>query len=186
MNQIVDDEIIPIIKPYSETHTVGQKVLVLNQDYSALSVAHVPRALSLLARGRAELLHIGVEPIRTPSCSIDRPSVIRLFEYIKRPRPRARFTRHQIFKRDGYQCQYCGKRPKELTVDHVIPLSRGGLDCWTNVASSCRACNQRKGARTPQEAHMTLLRTPSEPAVSSYLHLLGIDNRPEWQSFLAA
>lgn len=182
---IIDTDIVPILKPYGETRTVGQtNVLVLNQDYSPLSTAHVPRALSLLARGRAELLDIGVEPIRTPSCSIDRPSVIRLFEYIKRPRPKARFTRHQIFKRDGFQCQYCAKRPKELTVDHVIPLSRGGRDDFLNTVACCRPCNQRKGARTPQEAHMALLRIPAEPAVSNHLHLLGIDHRPEWAAFL--
>lgn len=158
--------------------------LVLNQDYSPLSTAYVPRALSLIDRGKAELLHAGVQPIVTPSCTLDRPSVIRLVEYIKRPRPSVRLTRQNIFKRDSHQCQYCGKRPAELTLDHVIPESRGGQYAWDNLVASCVRCNHKKRNRTPQEAGMPLLKKPSEPKISSYLHLLGVEARPEWAPFL--
>lgn len=158
--------------------------LVLNQDWSPLSTAHTPRALSLVSRGKAEVLQVGVQPIITPSCSLDRPSVIRLMEYIKRPRPQMRLTRQNIQKRDGFQCQYCAKRPAELTLDHVIPESRGGLFSWDNLVSCCRPCNKKKRNRTPEEAHMPLLRKPSEPKVSNYLHVLGISGRPEWEPYL--
>ena len=87
-------------------------VLVLNQNYEPLAVARVPRALMLVGNGKAEVLEHGVLPIWTSSCSIPRPSVIRLIDYIRRPRPHVRFTRHNVLKRDGYQCMYCGKRPK--------------------------------------------------------------------------
>jgi 5-methylcytosine-specific restriction endonuclease McrA len=159
-------------------------VLVLNQNYEPLAVARVPRALTLIGDGKAEVVEHGILPIWTPSCSIPRPSVIRLINYIKRPRPHVRFTRQNVFKRDGYRCMYCGKRPKQLTIDHVLPQSRGGTDAWENVVASCRSCNHRKGARTPEEARMPLKRTPVEPRISSYLHLLGIDTRPEWVPFL--
>ena len=159
-------------------------VLVLNQNYEPLAVARVPRALMLVGAGKAEVIEHGVLPIWTPSCSIPRPSVIRLIDYIRRPRPHVRFTRHNVLKRDGYQCMYCGKRPKELTIDHVLPQSRGGPDAWDNVVTCCRPCNHRKGARTPEEARMPLHRRPFEPRITSYLHLLGLDTRPEWIPFL--
>lgn len=161
-------------------------VLVLNQDWSPLATARVPRALALIDRGKAEVLHHGVEPIMTPSCVFERPSVIRLVNYVKRPRPKVRFTRHNVFKRDLHVCQYCGTRPKELTIDHVIPLSRGGADSWTNVVACCRKCNHKKGARTPDEARMTLLHKPLEPTLAGYLHLLGVGSEPEWAAFLPA
>lgn len=161
-------------------------VLVLNQDWQPLALAKIPRALSLIQKGKAEILEQGVLPIVTPTCLLDRPSVIRLVNFVKRPRPRVRFTRQNVFKRDGYQCMYCGSRPRQLTLDHVLPLSRGGADAWDNVVACCQKCNHKKGARTPEEAHMVLKRIPAEPRISSYLHLLGVDTRPEWEPFLPA
>jgi 5-methylcytosine-specific restriction endonuclease McrA len=161
-------------------------VLFLNQDWQPLAVARVPRALVLIGRGKAEALLNGVAPVQTPSCTFDRPAVIRLLNFVKRPRPRVRYTRQNIFKRDGHQCQYCGGRPKELTVDHVLPLSRGGRDWWDNVVAACTRCNHKKAARTPEEAHMVLKTNPAEPRLSSYLHLIGADTRPEWLPFLPA
>lgn len=159
-------------------------VLVLNQDYAVLAVARVPRALALIGRGRAELLEVGVQPVQTPSCTFDRPAVIRLVNFVKRPRPRVRYSRFEIFKRDGHECQYCGSRPKELTIDHVLPTSRGGTDTWDNTVASCSPCNRKKGARTPAEARMTLRSKPIEPRLTGYLHLTGAEMRPEWQPFL--
>lgn len=160
-------------------------VLVLNQDYAVLAVARVPRALSLIARNKAEVLEHGVLPIMTPTCSIPRPAVIRLVNYVRRPRPRLRFSRQNVFKRDNFTCQYCGThKPKTLTLDHVMPVSRGGCDTWDNVVACCRPCNQRKRDRTPQEARMTLMRQPYEPRVSDYLHLVGAERPAEWLPFL--
>lgn len=159
-------------------------VLVLNQDWQALAVAREPRALALIQRGKAEPLAFGVAPIQTPSCSIPRPAVIRLVNFVKRPRPRVRFTRHNVFLRDNHECAYCGKSMRSLTIDHVMPLSRGGRDEWTNVVASCFSCNHRKGPRTPQEAHMPLRHAPFEPKVGGWLHLIGVTPAPEWLPFL--
>lgn len=160
-------------------------VLVLNQTYEPLAVAREPRALALIGRGKAECLHLDPYPILTSSESIPRPSVIRLIEFVKRPRPKVRFSRHNVFKRDGHECQYCGKSPKVLTIDHIMPVSRGGRDTWENVTTSCVPCNHRKGARTPAEAHMTLRHQPFEPKVG-WLHLFGVETHPEWEVFLAS
>jgi 5-methylcytosine-specific restriction endonuclease McrA len=159
-------------------------VLVLNQDYRVLAVARVPRALALIDRGKAEVLEHGVLAIQTPSCAIARPAVIRLVTYVRRPRPRVRFGRQNVFKRDGFTCQYCGMRPRDLTIDHILLVSRGGKDVWENVTTSCRDCNRRKGARTPAEARMSLRCAPFEPRITSFLHLTAGMDRPEWAPFL--
>jgi 5-methylcytosine-specific restriction endonuclease McrA len=161
-------------------------VLVLNQNWEVLAVARVPRALALIDRGKAEILETGVLPVITSSCSFDRPAVIRLINFVKRPRPRVRFGRQNVFTRDLYTCQYCGSRPQDLTIDHVVPISRGGQDTWENVVAGCRSCNHRKGARTPDEARMQLRRKPVEPRLASYPHVLGIEARREWLPFLTS
>jgi len=180
---VLEEDNVPIVQP-GLPPVSGRNVLVLNQDWSPLSVAKMPRALTLVSDGKAEVLEHGVAPIVTPTCSLDRPSVIRLMNYVKRPRPHVRYTRINLFKRDGFQCMYCGKRPRNLTVDHVLPLSRGGKDTWDNTVAACVVCNHKKAAHTPEEAKMPLKRIPYEPKLSSYLHLIGVDVRPEWQPFL--
>lgn len=161
-------------------------VLVLNQTWEPLAVARIGRALSLLDGGRAEAIEHYMEPIRTSSCMIPRPCVIRLVNFIKRPRPRVRYTRQNVFKRDDFQCQFCGTRPRELTIDHVMPTSRGGADWWDNAVSACVKCNRKKGARTPEEAHMPLKQKPVEPRMTGYLHLFNSDTQPEWIPFMPA
>lgn len=181
-----ETEAVPIIEPRgNEKRAAGpNRVLVLNQNYEPLAIARVLRALVMIDKGRAEVLEHGVLPILTSSCSIPRPSVVRLVNMVKRPRPKVSFTRQNVFKRDGHQCMYCGKHPRELTIDHVIPTSKGGQDTWENTVTSCTPCNRRKGARTPEEARMPLKCHPYEPRLSSYLHLIGADIKPEWAPFL--
>src|SRR5665811_496840 len=105
-------------------------VLVLNQNYEPLNVCSVRRALVLVLGGKAELLEAGRGLISSATRAFPSPSVIRLMHLIKRPRPRVKLTRREIFLRDGYTCQYCGARSSGLTIDHVIPRSRGGLHTW--------------------------------------------------------
>src|SRR5712692_3623525 len=154
------------------------QVLVLNQDYAPLQVAAVRRAFVLVDRGKAEVLELSDVPIRTPVAEYPRPSVIRLTSYVKLPRPRPKLTRRTIFARDRGECLYCGKRARELTLDHVVPRHRGGRDTWDNLASACRPCNHRKGGRTPLEARMQLRRIPFEPAIDARLQWL---DRPDLQ-----
>jgi 5-methylcytosine-specific restriction endonuclease McrA len=162
----------------------NSSVLVLNQNYQPLNICRARRAIVLTLRGKAEVLETDSREIRSPSCSFPLPSVIRLGYLIKRPRPQRKLTRREVFLRDHYTCQYCGKETRELTLDHVIPRHLGGEHSWDNVVSACKACNYRKAGRTPKEAGMRLTRQPSAPAPTSYYIVYPPQNHPEWQKYL--
>ena len=164
---------------------VDSSVLVLNQNYEPLNVCNARRAVVLLNRGKAEVLEHGFGAIRSPSHSLPLPSVIRLVYLIKRPRPKVKLTRREIFVRDRYTCVYCGKQTKDLTLDHVMPRHRGGKHTWENLVSACKACNHRKASRTPAEAHMHLLRMPVAPRGNSYFMFYQyLQNQYEWRKFI--
>ena len=143
-------------------------VLVLNQNYEPLNVCNLPRAFRLVFGEKAEVIEYDHQVIRTPRTEYRAPSVIRLQYQIRRPRPRVKLSRREIFARDRHTCQYCGIRTRDLTLDHVMPRHRGGRHTWDNLVSACHACNHRKGGRTPDEARMLLRRQPSEPRATSY------------------
>jgi len=160
-------------------------VLVLNQNYEPLNVCNTRRAFVLVDRGKAEVLEHNEGFIRSALHAFPRPSVIRLIYMIRRPRPQMRLTRREVFVRDRYTCQYCGKQTRDLTIDHVVPRHRGGRHTWDNLASACRHCNHRKAGRTPGEAHMTLLKEPRRPPASSYYvfyHYL--EAQSDWRKFI--
>lgn len=143
-------------------------VLVLNQNYEPLNVCTIKRAIVLVFNRKAEILEAGSETVRSATRVYDAPSVIRLHRFIKRPRVRVKLTRREIFMRDNFTCQYCGSAGGDLTVDHVLPRSRGGPHTWDNVVTACRACNHRKGGKTIQEARLRLTYEPREPSASQY------------------
>lgn len=164
---------------------INSAVLVLNQNYEPLNVCNARRAFVLIGRGKAEVLEHGEGGIRTPNDIYPLPSVIRMIYMIKRPRPKMRLSRREVFSRDRYTCQYCGRQTRELTLDHVIPRHRNGLHEWENLAAACKACNHRKAGRTPQEAQMRLLREPFTPRVTSYYVVYRyLDGQGEWRKFL--
>lgn len=167
---------------------VNISVLVLNENYEPLNVCSARRAVVLIDRGKAEVLERNDGTVlRTPSQLIPVPSVIRLVYLIRRPRPQRKLTRRELFLRDKYRCQYCGKETKDLTVDHVTPRQRGGKHVWENLVSACKQCNHRKAARTPEEARMLLLSKPEAPKTSSY-HIVYqyIHTHDEWRKFIPA
>jgi 5-methylcytosine-specific restriction endonuclease McrA len=143
-------------------------VLVLNQNFEPLNVCNVRRALVLVLCGKAEVLELNHQIVHSPTLTVHCPSVIRLAHLIKRPRPRARLSRREIFIRDNYTCQYCGTRTRDLTLDHVIPRSKGGPHTWENLVSACKACNHRKGGKNLWETKMHLARPPREPRTNIY------------------
>ncbi|MQF48845.1 HNH endonuclease [SAR202 cluster bacterium AC-647-N09_OGT_505m] len=147
---------------------ISAPVLLLNQNYQPLNVCSVRRAVVLLDIGKAELLEYGLGQIHTPSHAIPIPSVIRLMYLIKRPLLQRRLSRKEVFLRDNYSCQYCGRETKQLTLDHVMPRSRDGAHSWENVVSACISCNHRKAGRTPQEAGMHLSGEVRQPRVNPY------------------
>jgi 5-methylcytosine-specific restriction endonuclease McrA len=173
-----------------EPHPRGvhtRPVLVLNQNYEPLNVCTVRRAMLLVFCDKAEVLEVYNSALLSPSRSFIAPSVIRLIYMIKRPRPRVKLTRREIFLRDEHTCQYCGVRGNDLTIDHVIPRSRGGPHTWENLVSACRACNHRKGGKTVQESRMRLRREPFEPRAGVYYTIqrrLNSAANDGWEKFI--
>jgi 5-methylcytosine-specific restriction endonuclease McrA len=111
--------------------------------------------------------------------------VIRLGYMIRKPRPRVRLSKREVFRRDDHSCQYCGARSGRLTIDHVVPRHRGGDHEWANLVTACPACNLRKGGRTLGEAHMALRHQPGEPRPSAmYLFGSHLPSNQEWRQFL--
>ncbi len=160
-------------------------VLVLNQNYEPLNVCNARRAFVLVDRGKAEILEHSEGALRSALHSFPIPSVIRLIYMIKRPRPQMRLTRREVFVRDRYTCQYCGKQTRDLTIDHVMPRHRGGGHTWDNLVAACRSCNHRKAGFTPQEARMAMLSEPAKPPASSYYvfyHYL--ESQEDWRKFI--
>jgi 5-methylcytosine-specific restriction endonuclease McrA len=162
-------------------------VLVLNQNYEPLNICNVKRALVLVLCGKAEVLELNHQVVHSPSMVFHCPSVIRLSHLIRRPRPRARLSRKEVFIRDNYTCQYCGLRTRDLTLDHVVPRSKGGPHTWENLVSACRGCNHKKGGKNLDQARMRLARPPREPKSSVY-HMVYryMQNEPldEWLIYL--
>ena len=138
-------------------------VLVLNQDYSALTLCSVERAMILILLRKADLVEsLPDHFVRSPTVQFPWPSIVRLKGYVAVPYKRVMISRKNVMRRDRFRCQYCGSREK-LTVDHVMPKSRGGKDTWENLVTACTPCNNRKGSRTPEEAEMPLARKPFRP-----------------------
>lgn len=185
------------------------QVLVLNKSWVAINVTPMRRALTLLFQGHARVVHpvdytlydfedwcalsrfaghfTSGHFISTPTTRIRLPEVILLNAFNGFVKREVRLSRRNIFERDDHRCQYCGNRlPKsDLTIDHVTPRSRGGRDTWENLVLACVKCNIRKGSRTPEEAHMHLLK---KPAVPRWLPRFGYpvpkDELMSWQRFV--
>lgn len=165
---------------------VNRPVLVLNQNYEPLNICRVRRAIPLLYQGKAEMLENGRGFIQSVSASFDIPSVIRMAYFIKRPRPQRRLTRLELFNRDRYTCQYCGKESRPLTLDHVVPRHKNGEHSWENVVAACVPCNRRKAGRTPRQAGMKLLRQPGRPRsrLPFFIPRSYLEAMIEWQKYL--
>jgi len=188
-------------------------VLVLNKHYMAIRIVRARRAFSLLFRELAEVVSVeqgeysnynfenwcqvsrfkhnfepdGHDWISTVSLQIAVPRIIRLLFYDRLPRGEVKFNRRNIFARDRNRCQYCGRRypTSELSLDHIIPRSAGGGSCWENIVCACMKCNVKKGGRTPQQAHMTLIQKPVKPKRNPLVHVhLGHQRYHSWKQFL--
>lgn len=136
-------------------------VLLLNMSYEPLNLCSWKRAMVLLMKGKAEQLEHNCKLINN---KIESPTVIRLLYYVVVPYKAIPLTRKNIIHRDNYVCQYCGKRNQNLTIDHIIPRSRGGKNQWDNVVTACIKCNNLKGNKTPQEAGMNLQQKTLAPS----------------------
>jgi len=185
---------------------ISASVLVLNRSWIAVHIADVRRALSLVYRGLAKVvvpdtyttydfegwkeLSQAAESnyIRTVNFKIKVPEIIVLTFFNGFYHKDVRFSRRNIFERDRNRCQYCGKRfsKMDLTIDHVVPRSRGGKDTWDNVVLACVMCNVKKGDRLPEEAGLRLVQRPSRPQWVPYLGVkLGAVNVKSWEKFVS-
>lgn len=178
-------------------------VLLLNRGFAALTLTDVRRGFTLFYKGHVRAVlpdystygweawcdvppQPGDEVITTPSMVLRVPRVLQLPSCERPPRADVKFSRHNIYVRDANRCQYCGRRfaTSELSLDHVMPLSRGGQSSWENVVCACLPCNVRKGNRLPDEAGMSLRRPPARPKPSPLGLLSPHRIRPEWKNFL--
>src|SRR5205823_1597385 len=152
-------------------------VLVLNASYEPIQIASARRAITLVCKGAAVVEEVSAYTIRTSKISIPVPNVIRLVRYRRVPRQNRSVSRKGILLRDGLACQYCRGRfgPGDLTLDHVLPRSRGGASTWENLVACCFPCNNRKGNRTPAEAGMALAKQPRQISIHAKHRLLAGD-----------
>jgi len=149
-------------------------VIVLNAGYEFIGLISWRRAMTLLFRGKVEVLKESDRIVRSVTRTFRLPAVIRLLKFIRQIyRREVPFSRNNILIRDGFTCQYCGSpfQSPELTVDHVIPKVQGGSNRWTNVVACCKRCNVKKGGRTPRQAGMFLIRQPFKPTIMEFLNL---------------
>ena len=149
-------------------------VIVLNGSYEFLGLVSWKRAMVLLVSGKVEVVRESGRVIRTVSETFRVPAIVRLVKYIRTIyRREVPLSRKNIITRDGCTCQYCGSEhpPSELTIDHIVPRVQGGTDLWTNMVTSCRGCNMKKGGRTPRQAGMRLVKQPFRPTVMEFINL---------------
>lgn len=157
------------------------KVLVLNASFAPINITSWRRAMILMYKGKAS----GVEydGIRIND-KYPLPEIIKLTKYVLVPYAEAVLSRKNIYLRDNHTCQYCGKSGGNLTIDHVVPRSRGGRETWGNMVVCCARCNNRKGDRTLEEAGIKLKGAPYRPPSSLYLHMTRLSNIPKsWYTY---
>lgn len=176
--------------PLSEHQRRGRavgRVLVLNATYEPINVCTVRRAVVLLLKEKAEVIEHADSTLHSATQSMTRPMVIRLVTYVRVPRDthRRKITRRAVFARDNWTCQYCGSRGN-LTVDHVIPRSKGGGSTWDNIVASCAPCNRRKGNALPRQAGMELAHPPRTPSPNVFIHVASPTIPTAWLQYLAA
>jgi 5-methylcytosine-specific restriction endonuclease McrA len=182
----IDEEVEVAVPDPSSSAIAKGRVLVLNATYEPLNVCTVRRALVLLLKGKAEVLEIGKGLLRSETMELSKPDVIRLVSYVRVPRDvhRRRITRRAVLARDNWTCQYCGDTRSKLTVDHVLPKSRGGGSDWDNIVTSCAPCNRRKGNRLPREAEMHPQKAPRAPAPTIFIRIASPRVPRTWQQYL--
>jgi hypothetical protein len=156
------------------------KVLVLNADFTPINVTSVYKGFTLVSKGKAEILKASEKPLVSGMGEFIRPLIIRLLNFVKFRVSKLKINRHRLYKRDGHQCTYCGSK-RNLTIDHIIPKSKGGGNTWMNLVTSCSSCNRLKGDKTPEEAGMRLNIKPYEPTIFSEIINSSVEDI--WENF---
>jgi 5-methylcytosine-specific restriction endonuclease McrA len=193
---------VPQATPLPGHSSLTDATLVLNRSWLPVGVTTVQNAICMCARevarivlpGSYELFDLdqwmqrppaqGAAVVRSVHAVFQAPEILHLVGYDKVPRHEAAFSKRNIYIRDRATCQYCGNTPgwSRLTIDHIVPRSRGGTNSWENCVVACKPCNNRKGNRTPKEAGLMLSRPPRRPPWRSFLH--GVRSKDSWQAFV--
>lgn len=165
---------------------MNKKVLLLNSTYEILAFVSDRKALKLLVKGKVDIIsNWPDEKLYYGSGYMYFPATLKLKYFVKKNYAKLIFSRKSVFKRDKFTCQYCGEVLKsgQVTVDHIIPKSIGGLSSFTNCTTSCYKCNNKKGSRTPEQANMTLMSKPDTPA--GYIHHVSDNDHwhDDWDNF---
>lgn len=157
-----------------------EKVLVLNADFTPINVTSVYKGFTLVNKGKAEILKSSDKPIVSGMKEFVRPLIIRLLNFVKYRISKFKINRQRLYKRDGHQCGYCGSK-RNLTIDHIIPKSKGGENTWQNLVTCCAPCNKMKGDKTPEEVGMKLIVDIYEPTIFSEVINSNVENI--WNEF---
>ncbi|MCG8606000.1 HNH endonuclease [bacterium] len=164
------------------------QVLVLNASYEPIHICGIKRAIILIVKGMARSEQDTHVVIRSPSTVMPIPAVIRLAHFVHIPYRKKAYSKKHIYLRDSYTCQYCNTigKPNDLTLDHILPQSRGGRSVWENLVTSCKKCNTKKGDQTPKEAGMFISNKPKPLSSYFYLHLVRSKARDNiyWRKYL--
>jgi 5-methylcytosine-specific restriction endonuclease McrA len=173
------------VKTPTVANLLGGRVLVLNASFEPINVCTVRRAIVLILKAKAEVIDEHELELHAEKLSMTRPSVIRLTTYVRIPYQsfRRKITRRAVFARDGWECQYCGKRGS-LTMDHVIPRSKGGDTSWENVVACCAGCNRRKGDRSVSQSGMKLRTHPQAPHATIFIHVASPTIPLSWRPYI--
>ena len=165
------------------------RTLVLNAGYEPVQLVSWQKALCLVLSQKAEVVSQYGAVVRSVSQEFPLPSVVRLVRYVRAMSRIAlvRCTRRNVLQRDHYQCQYCGVkcRQQSITLDHVVPRSKGGKTVWTNVVAACHNCNRKKGNRSPERACLKLLREPRRPSWHDLIEDPAREGEADWLPYLA-
>jgi CRISPR/Cas system Type II protein with McrA/HNH and RuvC-like nuclease domain len=157
-----------------------EKVLVLNADFTPINVTTVYKGFTLVSKGKAEILKASDKPLLSGMGEFVRPLIIRLLNFVKYRIHKLKINRQRLYRRDNHECGYCGSK-RNLTIDHIIPKSRGGQNTWMNLVTCCSSCNRLKDDRTPEEAGMKLNIKLYEPTIFSEVINSSIEEI--WENF---
>lgn len=160
-----------------------ERVLLLNGDYQPLRFITKYEAITLEFKGKVNVIEKTERVIRTVNEEFIIPAVIALKQFIKLPFSDVKVSRNNILRRDRHQCNYCGTKDDVLTIDHILPKSKGGKHTWKNLTASCRSCNSKKGDLTPEEAGMKLIQKPFKPTRAEFFkNYIGLNEI--WEKYL--
>jgi len=163
---------------------LSRAVLVLNANYAPMMVCTAKRAICMEYLDKVDILASYTDKVHSPTITLDLPSVIKIKDYIRYDNLSVDLNRKNVIARDEHVCQYCGVSKIPLTIDHVTPKGRGGVDTWENLVAACKPCNQKKGDRMPNEAGMVLKRNPKRPNRLYYFQRFVKEQQKDWHPYL--